>query len=48
MGKYNSNERPFYVLVNGNEENLNKPVGYTPDVEEYLTWLKEGVGNYKK
>jgi len=48
MGRYNSNERPFYVLVNKDEENLNPPVGYTPDIEEYLAWLKEGVSNYKK
>jgi len=48
MGKYNSNERPFYVLVDANEQNLNNPVGYTPDVEEYRAWLKQGIANYKK
>ncbi|KOS05213.1 disulfide bond formation protein DsbD [Flavobacterium akiainvivens] len=46
--KYKTNSQPYYVLVNNKEENLNEPVGYTPDIEEYLKWLQEGVANYKK
>lgn len=46
--KYKTNSQPYYVLVNNEEENLNEPVGYTPDIEQYLAWLKEGVGNFKK
>jgi len=46
--RYKTNSQPYYVLVNNAEENLNPPVGYTPDIEEYLAWLKEGVSNYKK
>ena len=30
------------------EENLNKPVGYTPEVAEYKAWLEEGIANFKK
>ena len=26
---------------------LNKPVGYTPNADEYLHWLKEGIKNFK-
>jgi thiol:disulfide interchange protein DsbD len=29
------------------EENLNTPIGYTPDIEEYKEWLVEGIGNFK-
>ena len=29
------------------EENLNPPIGYTPDIEEYKEWLVEGIGNFK-
>lgn len=47
MGKYNSNERPLYVLEDKNGQKLNEPVGYTPDIEEYLAWLKEGIAAYK-
>lgn len=45
--KYKTNSQPYYVLVNQAEENLNDPVGYTPDIEEYLKWLKEGVSKFK-
>jgi thiol:disulfide interchange protein len=46
--KYSTNSQPYYVLVGADGNDLNKPVGYTPDKEEYLAWLKEGVSNYKK
>lgn len=45
--KYKANTQPMYVLMDHNEENLIDPVAYTPDVEEYHTWLKEGVSNFK-
>ena len=45
--KYKINSQPFYVLMGHDEENLNEPVAYTPDVEEYLAWLKEGVSNFR-
>src|SRR5690606_17367199 len=32
--KYKANAQPYYVLMDLNEENLNDPVGYTPDIEE--------------
>ena len=45
--KYKANAQPFYVLTNHEGENLIDPVGYTPDVEEYHTWLKKGIANFK-
>lgn len=45
--KYKTNSQPYYILVNLAEENLNDPIGYTPDVHEYETWLKEGIANFK-
>jgi thiol:disulfide interchange protein DsbD len=45
--KYKANSQPFYVLMNHKEENLIKPVAYTPNVDDYYTWLKEGVTNFK-
>ena len=47
LGKYNSNARPYYVLMGLDEKNLNDPVAYTPDVEEYLKWLQDGIANFK-
>jgi thiol:disulfide interchange protein DsbD len=46
--RYKANAQPYYVLMNLKEENLNDPVGYTPDIEEYQQWLKEGIANFKK
>ena len=48
--KYSTNSQPYYAFVDGNGQDLKnpKPVGYTPDKEEYLAWLKEGIKNYKK
>ena len=44
--KYKTNSQPFYVLMNHNEENLITPVAYTPNVDEYYAWLKEGVSKF--
>ncbi len=46
--KYKTNSQPYYVLMNHNEEDLTTPVGYTPNVNEYYYWLKEGVSNFRK
>lgn len=44
---YKVNAQPYYVLVNPyNEQDLNTPVGYVPDVEKYSAWLKEGIGAF--
>ncbi len=44
---YQANAQPYYVLMSLEEENLNPPIGYTPDIEEYKAWLVEGIGNFK-
>ena len=46
--KYQANAQPFYVLMDHNEENLIDPTGYTPDVDEYHDWLKEGISKFNK
>ena len=45
--RFGTNTQPFYALLAHDEELLNTPVGYTPDTEEYLQWMKEGVGDFK-
>jgi len=45
--KYKTNSQPYYVLMDHREENLMKPVAYTPDADEYFNWLKAGVSNFK-
>jgi len=46
--KFGANAQPFYVLMDHNEENLNEPAAYTPDVEEYYAWLKAGIAKFNK
>lgn len=46
--RFNNNSRPFYVLLNPNDEKeLNVPVPYTPDIKEYTSWLKDGISKFK-
>ena len=44
---YGINAQPYYVLLNHQEVELNKPVGYLPDVEAYSAWLKDGITKFK-
>ncbi|OIQ18042.1 MAG: thiol:disulfide interchange protein [Flavobacterium sp. MedPE-SWcel] len=46
--KYKANAQPYYVLIDLDEENLNDPVGYTPDITEYREWLKSGIDNFEE
>lgn len=46
--KYKANAQPYYVLIDHDENNLVEYTSYDPDIEKYLNWLKEGIGNFKK
>jgi thiol:disulfide interchange protein DsbD len=46
--RYNINAQPYYVILDADGKDLNKPVGYTPDVNEYKTWLETGISKFKK
>uniref|UniRef100_UPI0037428E1C protein-disulfide reductase DsbD family protein n=1 Tax=Nonlabens tegetincola TaxID=323273 RepID=UPI0037428E1C len=37
--------QPYYVKLNadGTQKGMPDPVGYTPDINEYRDWLKEGI-----
>ncbi|MFY8165948.1 MAG: protein-disulfide reductase DsbD family protein [Sediminibacterium sp.] len=37
---FNQVTQPLYVVLSPNEKILSNPVGYTPDIQEYLNWLK--------
>ncbi|MGB0777058.1 MAG: protein-disulfide reductase DsbD family protein [Flavobacteriaceae bacterium] len=45
--RYKANAQPYYVLIDLNEENLNAPSAYNPDIEDYLSWLRDGLKNFK-
>ncbi|NCI47291.1 protein-disulfide reductase DsbD family protein [Sediminibacterium soli] len=44
---FNQTTQPLYVILDTNEKLLSHPVGYTPDANEYLAWLKCGREAFK-
>jgi thiol:disulfide interchange protein len=44
---FNQTTQPLYVILDNSETLLNHPVGYTPDADEYLEWLKCGRTAFK-
>ena len=45
---FGSNSQPYYVLLSPNgKKMLNQPVGYTPNVDAYEAFLKEGLNAFK-
>jgi len=46
--RYKTNTQPYYVLTDLNEQKLNEPISYTPDVKEYVAWLNDGISKFKK
>ena len=48
ISRYKTNTQPFYVLTDLKEQKLNTPVSYTPNADEYYTWLKDGISKFKK
>ena len=44
--RYKTNTQPYYVLTDLNEQNLNKAVSYTPNANDYLAWLKDGISKF--
>ncbi|MEO0897466.1 MAG: protein-disulfide reductase DsbD domain-containing protein [Bacteroidota bacterium] len=45
---FRNNSQPYYALMSPNEVLLNTPVGYTPDVNEYQTFLECGLNTFKQ
>ncbi len=45
---FRNNSQPFYVLMDPEMNLLNQPVGYTPNADEYLEWLSEGVKQFQR
>ncbi len=44
--KYKNNSQPLYIMIDHNEQNLNQPIGYTPDIDQYYNWLINGLKNF--
>lgn len=44
--QFGTNARPYYVLIGIDKQKLNEPVAYTPNIQEYKTWLKAGISKF--
>jgi thiol:disulfide interchange protein DsbD len=43
-----NNAQPLYAIIDTNEVLLNSPVGYTPNKNDYLSWLNCGLNTFQK
>lgn len=46
--RYKNNAQPYYIILDSAGKDISKPVGYTPDVEEYKKWLEDCISKFKK
>ena len=46
ISRFRANSQPYYVLIDTNEQVLVPPRGYTPDIQEYLGFLREGIKKF--
>ncbi|GAA5224802.1 thioredoxin family protein [Membranihabitans marinus] len=44
---FKNNSQPFYVLMDNEGQLLNKPVGYTPAIDEFQYFLECGLQNHQ-
>lgn len=47
MHKFGANAQPYYILLDGKENPLASPRGYNTDIDQFVSFLKEGVENYR-
>lgn len=45
---YKQSTQPLYVLLDNNEQLLNRPRGYKSGIDGYTAWLDEGIAEFKK
>lgn len=45
---FNQVTQPLYIVLSPDQNLLSNPVGYTPDINEYLQWLQCGVAKGKQ
>ncbi len=45
---FENNSQPYYVLLSPDGQLLNRPVGYTPDDNEYASFLECGLQTFKE
>lgn len=46
--RYKANAQPYYLILDTDENSLNNPAGYMPNVDEYEEWLQSGIKKFEK
>jgi thiol:disulfide interchange protein len=46
--KYGQVSQPLYIVQDLEGNDLTEAIGYTPDISEYSTFLKDGIAKFKK
>ena len=45
---FNNASQPLYAIIGPDEKLMNLPVGYTPGIDDYASWLQCGLDAYKQ
>ena len=45
--KYGKNAQPLYVIQDTKGNDLTKPIGYTPGINDYKSFLQKGIEKFK-
>jgi len=46
LERFQQQGQPYYVLLDAEEQLLNEPKAYDPDINDYINWLKKGLEKY--
>lgn len=46
--RYKSNSQPLYIILDTDGKDLNKPIAFTFDANDYKNWLQDGISKFKK
>jgi thiol:disulfide interchange protein DsbD len=46
--KYGQVSQPLYIIQDLDGNDVTEAIGYTPNIEEYAVFLKDGIRNFKK
>ncbi len=46
ISRFHANSQPYYVMLDTNERVLLPPRGYTPNIAEYLKFLRQGIQKF--
>jgi thiol:disulfide interchange protein DsbD len=46
--RFGTNSQPYYVLLDAQEQMLNNPTGYDPNIDKFIAFLDEGKQAYSK